>query len=299
MKMFRRKRPLTTYLLLFSFLYAFAGQAVHATTAPINFKFVSNYLVVVPVRVNGEGPFDFLLDTGTNSTLMTPQLASRIHLRSIDRIPLITLSGTEMLPRGVLDSLTLGNESIKHLEVIFDDLQGVRAANSKICGVLGQNFLSHFNYLINYSERYVEFDENNEMEKRYAGTPLKFEQDEGKMIVTSQTTAPVKETLRLVLDSGASHLVIFPPASGRLRIEPEHRDSFLITTNAMGNLVKQGWLHDLSVGSERVTNLPVALILPQASVERRKEDGLLPTSLFHTIFFQNDKHTVFLNPRAD
>ena len=170
MKMFRRKRPLTTHLLLFSFLYAFAGQMVHAA-APINFKLVSNYLVVVPVRVNNEGPFDFLLDTGTNSTLITPELASRIHLRSIDRIPLITLSGTEIVPRGVLDSLTLGAKSIKHLEVIFDDLTGVRTFNSKICGVLGQNFLSHFNYLINYRERYVEFDENNEMEKRYASSP--------------------------------------------------------------------------------------------------------------------------------
>ena len=297
MKNFRSQSCLVTCLLLFSLLYVSEGQAVHAG-APVNFKFVRNYLVVIPVRVNGDGPYDFLLDTGTNSTILTPELASRIHLRATESISLVTLSGVEVVPRAVLDSLTLGTKSIKRLEVIFDDIKGIRAVNSKICGVLGQNFLSQFNYLINYRDRYVEFEENNDLEKRFAGTPLNVEEDDGKMIVRTQTVRPVKETLRLVLDSGASHLVIFPPASFRLRIEPEHRESFLVTTNTPGTLVKQGLLHDLSVGEERIESLPVALILPEVRFEGRSEDGLLPTSFFQAILFQNDRHTVILNPRA-
>jgi predicted aspartyl protease len=297
MKKVGRKRAPIGCLLLFSLLYAFGGRVVHAG-APINFRFVKNYLVVISVRVNDMGPFDFLLDTGTNSTLLTPELARRLNLRPVDRIPLITLSGTETFPRAVLDSLTLGTKSIKHLEVIFNDLRGIRTVDSRICGVLGQNFLSQFNYLIDYRERRIEFDENNDLEKRLSGTPLAVEYDEGKMIVTTQTTAPVKETLRLVLDSGTSNLVIFPPASFRLRLEGEHRESYLTTTNETGTLVKQGLLHDLLIGGEHIVSLPVALILPRASTEDCGEDGLLPTSLFRTIFFQNDRHRVFLNPRA-
>jgi Aspartyl protease len=133
MKKFRSQRCFMTCLLLFSLLYVFAGQAVHAGS-PVNFRFVRNYLVVIPVRVNGAGPYDFLLDTGTNSTILTPELASRIHLQATDSISLVTLSGIEVLPRAVLDSLTLGTKSIKRLEVIFDDLKRVRAVSSKICG---------------------------------------------------------------------------------------------------------------------------------------------------------------------
>jgi len=298
MKKLRSKRRFVTCLLLFSLLYVFAGRAVHAGS-PVSFKFVKNYLVVIPVRINGEGPFDFLLDTGTNTTLVTPDVARRINLRPTSRISLITLSGTEIVPRAVLDSLTLGTKSIKRLEVIFDDLTGVRAADPKICGVLGQNFLSQFNYLIDYRERYVEFEESGELAKHFAGTPLHVEQDEGKMIVHSQTTRPVKESLRLVLDSGASHLVIFPPASFRLQVEPEQRESFLTTTNETGTLVKQGFLHDLFIGDERIESLPVALILPHAAFESRSEDGLLPTCFFQAIFFQNDKQMVILNPCAE
>ncbi|HYJ47606.1 MAG TPA: aspartyl protease family protein, partial [Pyrinomonadaceae bacterium] len=250
--------------------------------------------------VNDEGPFNFLLDTGTNSTLITPELARRLDLRPTDQIPLITLSGTEVVPRATLDSLALGTKSAKHLEVIFDDLSGVRLADSKICGVLGQNFLSQFNYLINYRERYVEFEESGELERRFTGAPpLVLEQDEGKLVVRSQTAEHAGETLRLVLDSGASHLVIFPPASFRMQLSAEHRDSFLTTTSATNDPVRQGRLSQLIIGNERLTNLPVALILPRAEVESRNEDGLLPTSLFRTIFFQNDRHAVLLNPRAD
>ncbi|HEX8890793.1 MAG TPA: hypothetical protein VF779_16705 [Pyrinomonadaceae bacterium] len=56
-----------TCLLLFSLLYVFAGQAVHAGV-PVNFKFIRNYLVVIPVCVNGAGPYDFLLDSLTLGT---------------------------------------------------------------------------------------------------------------------------------------------------------------------------------------------------------------------------------------
>src|SRR4051812_46214050 len=102
MKKLRRKRTLMTRLLLFPLLYAFAGPGVHASV-PISFKVIRNYLVVIPVRINNEGPFDFLLDTGTNTTLLTPELAHRINLRPTSRISLITLSGTEIVPRAVLD----------------------------------------------------------------------------------------------------------------------------------------------------------------------------------------------------
>jgi hypothetical protein len=33
------------------------------------------YLMIVGVTINDRGPFDFLIDTGTNTTLLDPQLA--------------------------------------------------------------------------------------------------------------------------------------------------------------------------------------------------------------------------------
>jgi predicted aspartyl protease len=102
----------------------------------------------------------------------------------------------------------------------------------------------------------------------------------------------------LVLDSGASHLVIFASACDKLGIRTGPLEGFLVPANATGQRVTLRLLQNLQIGSERIANLPVALIEDRAPFASRSEDGLLPTSLFRTIFFQNDKHIVILNPRA-
>lgn len=291
------KRNTALWFGLFLIIYALAGQAVHARS-PVGFRLVRNALVVVPVLINDAGPFEFLLDTGTNTTIITPELAGRLNIHATGSLSLITLVGTEVVPRTVLDSLALGAKSIKRLEVLFDDLSGVRSVDAKICGVLGQNFLSQFNYLLNYTERYIEPDEDGELERRLTGTPLAVESHEGKLLVTSQSTSSRQETLRLVLDSGASHLVIFASACAKLGLKAESREGILIPTNAAGHHVMLRRLRQLQLGSERIRDLPFALMADLAPLESRSEDGLLPTNLFRTIFFQNDKHTVILNPRA-
>jgi predicted aspartyl protease len=291
------RRNLALWCGLFSVIYALSGYAVHARSST-SFRLIGNALVVVPVLVNDEGPFEFLLDTGTNTTIITPELARQLSLRTTGNISLITLAGAEVVPRSVLDSLALGTKSIKRLEVLFDELRGVRSVDAKICGVLGQNFLSQFNYLLSYRERYVEFDEDGEMESRLTGTRLAFEQHEGKLVVSSQSTAHGQEALRLVLDSGASHLVLFASACDKLRLKTNAPEKFLTSTSATGHHVTLRRLSNLQLGSERLANLPVALIEDRALPEDRFEDGLLPTSLFRIIFFQNEKHIVILNPRA-
>jgi predicted aspartyl protease len=291
------KRKLALWFSLFSVIYALSGHAIYARSST-SFRLIRNVLVVVPVLINEEGPFEFLLDTGTNTTIITPELARQLNLRATGNISLITLAGAEVVPRSVLDSLALGTKSIKCLEVLFDDLRDVRGVDAKICGVLGQNFLSQFNYLLSYRERHVEFEEDGEMESRFAGTRLAVEQHEGKQIISSQSTARRQKALRLALDSGASHLVIFASARDKLELKRDAPEGFLTSMNATGNHVTLRRLLNLQIGSERIVNLSVALIEDRAPLEHRFEDGLLPTSLFRTIFFQNDKHIVILNPRA-
>jgi predicted aspartyl protease len=297
MKTGSEKRRFVIWFGLCLIIYGLAGQTVRARSG-LSFRLVKSYFVVIPVQINGQGPFDFLLDTGTNTTLIIPELARQLNLRPTDQVSLITLSGTQVVPRAMIDHLRLATRAVARLEVLFDDLRGLRSVDSKICGVLGQNFLSHFNYLLDYRERRIEFDEEGELESRLQGTPLQIEQNEGKLMILAQAALSVKETLRLVLDSGASDLVIFAPASIKMEFELERRESLLITTNAMGKQVKCGLLPGLQIGSERLVDLPIALIRSYASPDYHATDGLLPTRLFRAIFFQHDKHFVILNPRA-
>ena len=295
MKTGNRKSVLAICSILFLNTTVSALKAVYASSSSrVAFRFVRNYLVVVPVRVNGLGPFDFMLDTGTNTTIITPELARQLNLRPIDHITLVTLAGSVVAPRATLDSVQVGAETTKHLEVICDELQGVRQADSKGRGVLGQNFLSRFNYLLNYTGRYVELEDGGELAHHLLGDSLQVEQQQGKPIVASQATTSSSGTLRLVLDSGTSDLVIFASACQRVGLNP--RDGVWLTaTSGQGTFVNLTRLQALQVGSEHLTGLWAALV--KNSAEGRSEDGLLPTHLFQRVFFQNDRHIVILNPR--
>ena len=74
--MTRSAQNLALFLLFFfSALSAFAapdsGDSTH-----LRVRTISGYLMVTSVYINDRGPFDFLIDTGTNTTLIDPQLAT-------------------------------------------------------------------------------------------------------------------------------------------------------------------------------------------------------------------------------
>ena len=48
----------------------------------VRFRVVANTMIVVPVTINGAGPFDFLLDTGSSDTVVDRRLAEELHLPS-------------------------------------------------------------------------------------------------------------------------------------------------------------------------------------------------------------------------
>jgi len=44
-------------------------------------------LILLPVSVNGQGPFEFILDTGAGTSLLSPELAQKIGATSFPRNP--------------------------------------------------------------------------------------------------------------------------------------------------------------------------------------------------------------------
>ena len=47
--------------------------------ASITPRIVQGALIVIPVKVNEAGPFDFMVDTGSQTVVIDPSLASELH----------------------------------------------------------------------------------------------------------------------------------------------------------------------------------------------------------------------------
>src|ERR1700730_3540488 len=83
---------------------SFAGSEVFA----VPFRTQAS-LMVVPVMVNGSGPYDFALDTGSSATAIDPRLAKNLALRTNGK-SVVELGIKEISDRRLVhvDSLSVG-----------------------------------------------------------------------------------------------------------------------------------------------------------------------------------------------
>jgi predicted aspartyl protease len=263
------------------------------------FKNVAGRFVVVPVLVDNQGPFEFLLDTGTNTTVVDTELARQLGLRPIDRVSAISPGGARVVPRARLQSLSLGPKTVEDLEALCMDLGALRRQTGSVRGVVGQQFLSRFNYLLSYEDRRLEFDDGNGAEASLRGVRLPFDSHEGRMVVASGAETPGLNRRLFVLDSGASQPVLFDRQSPGPGIDVEQDDGTVpVLTAHAGLLMRTGRIRHLAVGGQTFLDLPVLLVPKTTSrAEARVEDGLLPTNLFRAIYFNHRERFVLLNPR--
>ena len=57
--------------------------------ASITPRIVQGALIVIPAKVNEAGPFDFMVDTGSQTVVIDPSLASELHLKPQGTVGLV------------------------------------------------------------------------------------------------------------------------------------------------------------------------------------------------------------------
>lgn len=67
--------------------------------------------MTVPVRIGAHGPFDFLIDTGAQNTVLSTALAQRLALTPSNRARLVGVAGRSMVDTVILDEIGLGRRS--------------------------------------------------------------------------------------------------------------------------------------------------------------------------------------------
>jgi len=91
--------------------------------------------MLAPVTINGQGPFQFLIDTGANTSCISHDLAERLMLAATEPALVHTVVGARQRPGVLIDRLQVGERSRK----------AVRAAalplDPTLDGVLGVDWL--------------------------------------------------------------------------------------------------------------------------------------------------------------
>jgi hypothetical protein len=118
--------------LVFLLAGSLAGQVVPLT--------VHGAVVVANVRLNGQGPFRMIVDTGASSCSVVPRVASLLQLRAEYRVLDVTSVDKRWIPGGKSLEVSLGTRIAGNVESLWQESRGLAEAGLVVDGVLGQSF---------------------------------------------------------------------------------------------------------------------------------------------------------------
>ena len=90
-------------------------------------------LILLPTQVNGAGPFDFILDTGAGTSLLSAELARQLNIKVLGTKEGQSAGGKVSVSLAKIESLALGHARIEDVEVGIVDLGHIaKAIGTKI-----------------------------------------------------------------------------------------------------------------------------------------------------------------------
>ena len=298
---------LTSFVLSLTIVPALQAEPhCPGNAASIRFHVVQRSRIIVPVVINRTGPYEFLVDTGTGSTIVDPVLATELHLKTRGSVEVVGVGFSTAASFAYLDLLEAGSHSVTNHPVEVEDLQPVQAADLHFRGILGGDFLGHFDVLMDYAHRMLCLDDTKVMQAAVKGGHIALvtpSQTPDEVPLTTLLIIPVHlsgfgaRQLLLMLDSGANASCLFNHAvnlAPGLR-QTRQRDGY----GADG--VKRGFSilppQSIQIGSFNIQQ--VSFAAPADSGENAltsKEDGLLTTGLFRRVFISYADRFVVLDP---
>jgi predicted aspartyl protease len=245
------------------------------------------FLVVNSVYLNGSGPYRFLLDTGAQSSAVSPAIAAKLGIRPDSRVRQVTSTGEVWVGAARVRTIALETETsqriaVADLEVLIGGFDGVRQVDRLADGVLGHNFLLGRNYRLDFDAGRLTLDPTPE---HLQGDQIPFRVLDGRITVEVDVAG---KRQKLVLDSGAAALILFD--------QPFSAPSFsgaLLTTNS-GDLPVRVADQRVCIGRSMSKRLPAISVRRGGAAEL--VNGVLPASAFHSIYVDSARGYVIFNP---
>ena len=280
-----------------------AETSCPGNVASLPFRLVNHHQMIVAVSVNHAGPYNFLLDTGMQITLIDPSLAAELHLQPRGTAVVAGAGSSQSASYVAVDLLEAGSHAVPNQNVLLYEMQNLQGVDLHIRGILGEDFLEHFDMLVDNVHNLLCLDETAAMRTGVKGAHIALasanpEQDSassGLPIISvhlSDATRPV----RLLLDSGTNGAILYNTPE---YLDPP-RKGYLPGVGVDGKQRMFPALppQDVKIGSLKLTGVQfVSLGRNQTDARAKGFDGVLTFGLFRRVFISPADHFAILEPR--
>jgi hypothetical protein len=254
------------------------------------------------VIINHTGPYDFLVDTGTQLTMIDRSLADELHLKSQGSAKVVGVGFATNASFAIVDALEVGTHVIKSEDVELVGLEKHESANLQIRGILGGNSLRQFDVLIDYPHSLLCLDDTRTMQTTVKGAHVEQTTPVGSLpglvIVPVRLSGSGRRLLHLALDSGTNVPLLFDPDKYRSDELPR---SMSVSRRGEDGVMREFFvLRSQHMQIDSLNLEQISFVMPEHSdgnVLGATMDGLLSTALFRSVFISYPDSFVILDPR--
>ena len=100
----------------------------------------------IEVMINGKGPFDFIIDTGSDRTVISRELAAQLGLPTGPSVVMHETIGVDQVPTVIIDHLQFGSRTLDHIEA-----PAVGEADLGAMGLLGIDALHDLHIVMDFA----------------------------------------------------------------------------------------------------------------------------------------------------
>jgi predicted aspartyl protease len=218
-------------------------------------------LILLPVQVNDRGPFEFILDTGAGTSLLSSELAKQLKTTVLGSKEGQSAGGAVSVSLAKVASLAVGEAKLEDVDVGIVDLTHIgNTIGAKIDGDLGYNFLKHFRVTINYHSCDIHFDDPKRIETfgRTAKTevPIRLA-NPAKPLILVDVHVNGRGPFQFAIDTGTSTTAMTPELAKQLGISTSPIGGG--TTAGAHVDVTAGKVKSFQVGGARIDKMAVVV----------------------------------------
>jgi hypothetical protein len=273
--------------------------------ASVPFRLVNRHWIVLALSIDHTGPYNFLLDSGAQITMIDPSLATALHLDTQGRAEVVGVGSGESAAYAQLDLVEAGSHSVANQKVLVQDLQNLHSPDLHLQGILGEDFLEQFDLLIDNAHRLLCLDDSAAMRAEVKGPHIPLvvtaDADEagampGLLLITVQLSGGLRP-VRLLLDSGVNEPILFN-SSQYMLARPSH-DVLLSGRGVDGAQPTLSVLppQDVKIGSLKLPGVAFLSTTTNKDSYVKEFDGVLTTGLFRRVFIDHADRFAVLEPR--
>lgn len=215
-----------------------------------------NTRMTIEVRVNGRGPYRFLVDSGADSSVVGLRIARELQLPVGTPAILHGMTASARVDRVLVDELSLGQSTIRDLE-----LPALREQDLGGQGMIGIDALVEQRLMMDFEQRVIKAEDARlpPPKRLYGEIVVTARRQRGQLILTQVTAAGLP--LDAVIDTG-SEITIGNLALRDRIVRAGHRDKFvkIAVTGVTGVTIdlQLARIGELRVGSVTLRNVPIA-----------------------------------------